>query len=506
MDITQQQPPQSVDLAAKDAKKQRGGGQQQDTVDSSRNNAEDGQKKGGVWSRYVLHSKIDQGTFSTVSLASLSRDQSLPLDKRRLFAIKNITPTSHPLRVEREIRCMEVMGGKCNVVGIVEGFMDQGSAKLVMNYFPHKPFHQFYATLTPGEVQHYLRELLVALRHVHRHGVIHRDIKPSNFLYNRENGGTCMLVDFGLAQETGTGELSLQIGCPGKAFQRQGGDPTKSCRRQEELSNSRPKDLVKSPGAGVGSVLRHRRSTTQSYRSPYSKDLIKTGANDTALDNQRIPASQCVCYGHAKVCTQCLVKREIIAPRAGTPGYRPPEVLLKYPDQTTAVDIWAVGIIFCSMLAKLYPVFSNKDDLHSLAEIISVFGYERLNETALALDRKLQVNPENMLCRAYNLRRFCQHFRGLYHRRNQEPPASGEADAGGLSPPPGQDEDNFACDNCCKPPDVCLCQERVAEVSTDCDEYGNDAYDLLERLLEINPHHRITAADALRHPYFQVQY
>lgn len=52
---------------------------------------------------------------------------------------------------------------------------------------------------------------------------------------------------------------------------------------------------------------------------------------------------KCFCYGRPTVCNVCLVKKEIQATRAGTPGYRPTEVLLKYPNQTTAVDCWAAG-------------------------------------------------------------------------------------------------------------------------------------------------------------------
>lgn len=62
------------------------------------------------------------------------------------------------------------------------------------------------------------------------------------------------------------------------------------------------------------------------------------------LDNRTSGRTvKCFCYGRPTVCNVCLIKKEIQATRAGTPGYRPPEVLLKYPNQTTAVDCWAAG-------------------------------------------------------------------------------------------------------------------------------------------------------------------
>ena len=65
----------------------------------------------------------------------------------------------------------------------------------------------------------------------------------------------------------------------------------------------------------------------------------------------------CNCYGMAKVCSKCLNRKAQRAPRAGTPGFRPPEVLLKFEHQTTAVDIWAAGVILLCILSRTYPFF-----------------------------------------------------------------------------------------------------------------------------------------------------
>ena len=62
------------------------------------------------------------------------------------------------------------------------------------------------------------------------------------------------------------------------------------------------------------------------------------------------------------------------APRAGTPGFRAPEVLLKCPWQTTAVDIWSAGVILLSILSGRYPFFRAHNDLSALAQIIGLMG------------------------------------------------------------------------------------------------------------------------------------
>ena len=42
--------------------------------------------------------------------------------------------------------------------------------------------------------------------------------------------------------------------------------------------------------------------------------------------------------------------------RTGTKGYLAPETIFKTKTQTTAVDIWAAGVIFLSLLAKRHPI------------------------------------------------------------------------------------------------------------------------------------------------------
>lgn len=98
------------------------------------------------------------------------------------------------------------------------------------------------------------------------------------------------------------------------------------------------------------------------------------------------------------------------APRAGTPGYRSPEVLLKYPHQTTgellkvflaagdvfwsviasgilAVDIWSAGVIMVSILSGSYPFFRAPDDITALMEMITVFGIDDIRTTATKLGK-----------------------------------------------------------------------------------------------------------------------
>mmetsp|Transcript_60134 Transcript_60134/g.196409 ORF Transcript_60134/g.196409 Transcript_60134/m.196409 type:complete len:637 (-) Transcript_60134:434-2344(-) len=51
-----------------------------------------------------------------------------------------------------------------------------------------------------------LRQILLAVRHLHRKGVAHRDIKLENFLFESKDSNFIKLIDFGLAKFCGEGE------------------------------------------------------------------------------------------------------------------------------------------------------------------------------------------------------------------------------------------------------------------------------------------------------------
>ncbi|KAI9787585.1 MAG: hypothetical protein M1839_000116 [Geoglossum umbratile] len=70
------------------------------------------------------------------------------------------------------------------------------------------------------------------------------------------------------------------------------------------------------------------------------------------------------------------------ANRAGTRGFRAPEVLLKCTDQTTKIDIWSAGVILLTILSKRFPFFNSADDIEALIEIATIFGSRRMKACA----------------------------------------------------------------------------------------------------------------------------
>ncbi|EAQ92102.1 hypothetical protein CHGG_00337 [Chaetomium globosum CBS 148.51] len=71
------------------------------------------------------------------------------------------------------------------------------------------------------------------------------------------------------------------------------------------------------------------------------------------------------------------------ANRAGTRGFRAPEVLFKCTEQTTKIDIWSAGVILLTILSRRFPFFNSADDVEAMIEIATIFGNKRMQGAAL---------------------------------------------------------------------------------------------------------------------------
>ena len=94
------------------------------------------------------------------------------------------------------------------------------------------------------------------------------------------------------------------------------------------------------------------------------------------------------------------------ASRAGTGGFRPPEVLLKSHRQDQKIDVWAAGVCLLILLSRRYrfpkfhhyfttkpryPYFPATDDTVALTHIGELLGLAGLREAATSLGRKLSI-------------------------------------------------------------------------------------------------------------------
>eukprot|EP00835_Amoeboradix_gromovi_P001125 NODE_45_length_27728_cov_0.328387.p7 type:complete len:292 gc:universal NODE_45_length_27728_cov_0.328387:26482-27357(+) len=68
------------------------------------------------------------------------------------------------------------------------------------------------------------------------------------------------------------------------------------------------------------------------------------------------------------------------AERAGTRGFRAPEVLLKWQFQTTKIDIWSVGVVLLCIMSKRYPFYHSTTDDEALLEIAMITGSRAIKD------------------------------------------------------------------------------------------------------------------------------
>jgi len=163
--------------------------------------------------------------------------------------------------------------------------------------------------------------------------------------------------------------------------------PSSPGQQQQQQQQQRRKKLDHSPAAAGGVSVRG--PLRASHHLPTRGGASSAVVGSPAAQKQTQVVNKCLCMGKATICSICSVRPNQNANRAGTPGFRSPEVLLKSPEQNTAVDIWSAGVIFLSVLSGRYPFFKVSSDQSALAQIIAIFGIERVEKTAFRLGKKI---------------------------------------------------------------------------------------------------------------------
>lgn len=347
------------------------------------------------------------GTFSTVYKAedllygSYNNDWNIEEDgsrpKARYVAIKKIYVTSSPMRIFNELELLHDLRDSPNVCPLITAFRDQDQVIAILPYFQHRDFRDYFRDFTVPEMRIYFHSLFTAVAAVHEHQIIHRDIKPTNFLYSPAHKRG-VLVDFGLAEREGTDWHHCN--CQYNSHER-------SHRVQNSLYNS----------------------TRMQYRDA-----------GLTMPNPNYPKED--------------TRNSRRANRAGTRGFRAPEVLLKCTAQTCLIDVWSCGIILLTLLSRRFPFFHSADDIDAFIELCSIFGRKRMNDVALLHGQVMETNIPTISDGGHTWEKI------LLWCTNRS-----KKEGGGL----------------------------------DADEL--EAVDFMSLCLELDPHKRITAEEALEHPF-----
>ncbi|KAM9439204.1 cell division cycle 7-related protein kinase isoform 2-T2 [Clarias gariepinus] len=433
---------------------------------------------------FRITDKIGEGTFSSVYLGEAQKSDGT----REKFALKHLIPTSHPVRIAAELQCLTVAGGKENVMGVTYCFRKDHHVVIVMPYVEHQAFVDIVETLSFEEARQYMYHLLKALKHIHEFGIIHRDIKPTNFLYNRREKKYA-LVDFGLAQGTPDTHIELLKELMGLC------KTPRSVFGERNLNSITPQ-TDQTQGHGI-KPTKTDDIIARKFVSTKRRPLPARALGPTSQKTKPVafnPSLTCNCYMTDRVCNICLSRKQQVAPRAGTPGFRAPEVLTKCPDQGTAIDMWSAGVILLSLLSGRYPFFKANDDLMALTQIMTIRGSRETIQAAKKFGKAVVCSRE---LPRLDLRILCETLRGVrpcgddslpLEFRSSRHPADGKK-----APPSGRAEKLSSADT----------RDATELHVMGWDRVPDEVYDLLDKLLDLNPETRITAAAALQHPVFK---
>jgi cell division control protein 7 len=128
-------------------------------------------------------------------------------------------------------------------------------------------------------------------------------------------------------------------------------------------------------------------------------------------------------------------------------GFRAPEVLFSAWKQTTLIDIWSTDVVLLCLLTQRFPFFKAPDDLTALIEISLIVGTERLKMAAHECGPRVKFPPEKC---SMDMKDLCHKLNPYIH--------------------------GLELDDC--------------------------VFDLLAKMMEPIPSKKITATEALHHPFF----
>ncbi|KAL3904651.1 MAG: hypothetical protein SGARI_004832 [Bacillariaceae sp.] len=144
--------------------------------------------------------------------------------------------------------------------------------------------------------------------------------------------------------------------------------------------------------------------------------------------------------------------------RVASRHYKSPELLLGYQQYGTAIDIWGVGCILAGLLLRKEPFFRGKDNLDQLATIVAALGTSNLHLYMAKYQIEMTPDIRSVIAEATK------------QGRSTQRPWTSYLDAASSSP-------------------------TIPQPSP-------EGLDLLSKLLQYDHEQRLTANEAMQHPFF----
>ncbi|EMD40386.1 hypothetical protein CERSUDRAFT_130184 [Gelatoporia subvermispora B] len=377
-----------------------------------------------------------------------------PSGSKVFVAIKRIYVTSGPERIRNEIMILEDCRGCRHVSQLITAFRQHDQVVAIMPYHRNEDFRGYFRSISMAGIKSYFRCMFRALRDIHARGIIHRDVKPANFLYDPRTGiGT--LCDFGLACRMERGQTLGQC-------------------LHTAPSDQHPHGRVRS---------------REEYDPDYVKRMQKEGRMKNSWPSDRV--------GYPQQDFRPVSK----ANRAGTRGFRAPEVLLKCGEQTGAIDVWSAGMILLFFLTGKFPLFNSSDDTEALMELATICGRKKMETVAILHGRIFMSNVPSLSPEGISWRDFAERLSPeLRNPPTIDPqlyPYNLSSSLPTTAPPSSSSPlPRFSPSRSSPPPEMTVsAEEHAADVEA--------VLDFLEGVMHPESTRRLTPRDALAHPFLR---
>ena len=315
-------------------------------------------------------------------------------------------------------------------------------------------------------IQTVVYNLLCAVKYLHSANVIHRDLKPANVLVNEDC--TVKICDFGLARSI-SGVASSGMFLQGRKFAKEnkkttggaGGESSSDTDEEHfqlngtELARIHHQDEVKKEideGIKMMEALKieeeSKAKTEEEKRKEMSKRLMRTKE------------------------VRKNMKRELTG-HVVTRWYRAPELILLEKDYGPAIDMWSVGCIFAELLGMM------KESAPTYLDRKPLFP----GKSCFPLSPDKHVKEERG---------------GFPFSRNDQLAVIFEVIGS-----PSEEDKSYVTDAKALEYLAAFPARDRLDLTTLYPGAGQDAIDLLTKILVFNPYFRLSVDEALNHPFFK---